>query len=185
MFVASHELVTALRKGLASPFEFVFLDHPTDPARFWTGVGDETFMGETFKGVGRLARLSRLVDTGELQSHATTISLSGVPLDMLVFADDDIKNRVVQIWRRWKDVEGRFFADFRLIFEAKMDFATSREDGERGTITITTRSPISDLQTISNVVWSNEQLQADFPGDTGLDRLSDLVDKEILGWNTT
>lgn len=91
------EMLDALRQT-SYPIVFCFLDWPIVPLRVHTGVGDIIWGGQTWKGVGNLASLSVPAEQYGMAVTEAELGLAGVPVDLDGFADDQIRNRLAQIY---------------------------------------------------------------------------------------
>ena len=176
------DLIEAIRAGEATAHMFVELDHPDGVVRAWTGIGSVAWAGATWVGTGALGSIEGVQHTGDMREHEVTMTLSGVDPRSLGLAGDGIRNRDATLWVRWEKSDGTWWSSAMVLWKGLMDYATSEEDGGEGTVSILARSPIADWQAAANVAWTHEEQIAAYPGDTGLDRIPGLVNKEFEGW---
>lgn len=187
MIALSLELLDAIRASEATGHVFVYFDHPEGEIRVWSGIGERTWLGETWSGIGGLGRVGGVEYTGELREHEVTIELSRVDMTLLGLASTGIQGRTVTVFLRWEKLDGRFFDDYLTMWKGLADYAVSSEAQRSGsvqtaTLQIICRSPLADWRNAAGVAYTNEEQQVLYPGDTGFDRIPDLVNKEFEGW---
>jgi len=59
--------------------------------RLWSGVGNLSWNGQTWSGVGTLLGISAIDETNEIRASGLTVSLSGIPSDLLAAALGDAR----------------------------------------------------------------------------------------------
>ena len=79
-------VAAALNASELQPAIFFEGEFPSGMVRIWTGVGDISWDGKTWTGVGVLLGLGALEETSDVVASGTTVSLSGVPLDLVSLA---------------------------------------------------------------------------------------------------
>ena len=82
----SDGIVTALGADAIKPFFAVRLFFDTQTLSFWTGLGDLTVDGVTYTGTGQLLQISQLSETAEISAKGATITLSGLPSNLISLA---------------------------------------------------------------------------------------------------
>ena len=94
----TNDMATALVRADLQPAIFFEGAFPSGMVRIWTGPGPIDWDGKTWTGVGVLLGLGALEETSDVVASGTTVSLSGVPLDLVGLAIDGVK-RGVSGWR--------------------------------------------------------------------------------------
>jgi len=89
-------LLASLSRG-GYPVLFAYLDWPDAPVRAHSGVGEVTWGGQTWRGVGTLGNVEIPAEAGEIAAVEAILSLAGVPADLDGYADDAIRGRVVEL----------------------------------------------------------------------------------------
>lgn len=56
------------------------------PLYFWTGLGDITIGAITYTGAGQFLQISEVTDTADLRAAGATITMSGLPVDIIALA---------------------------------------------------------------------------------------------------
>lgn len=138
--------------------------------RLWSGYGTLSWNGVTWSGVGELAGISPIAETSETRATGVTISLSGIPNDLIAKALDETRQgKQVKIWFGTTDEEVNVIADPYLSFAGRIDVPTIDEGRETSTISITVESRMIDLQRARERRYTHEDQQRDFPGDRGFE----------------
>lgn len=153
-------------------------------ARFWSGLGTLVFNGNSWSGLGKLGRITWSGETAELRTTETSYEISGV-LDALAvseFIQTPVRNGLANAWLCVFDEAGQVVPDPVLIDKTILDVA-SLHYGQDGQATLALRgtSAIFDFRKPRGRYLTNEQLQADYPGDTGFDRIPALANR-IVSW---
>ena len=79
MIALSLELLAAIRAGEATGHWFLEFDHPLGVVRAWSGIGDRTFLGATYQGIGLLgSKIGKFVRS-ELSRNTSAICLPFTP----------------------------------------------------------------------------------------------------------
>jgi hypothetical protein len=169
-------LLTALGQTNVAPFYAVEFDFDTAPVRFWTGYGDRTIEGETYLGAGSLIGVGGLEEVGDLSAKSATISLSGVPPEIVSLAlQEPYQNRACRILFGVVDV-----ADVIEVFGGFMDTMNIQDSGDSSIITLTVESKLVQLERAKERRYTHESQQSRYPGDTFFSFVSDLQDKEVV-----
>jgi len=169
-------ILTALGQTNVAPFYAVEFDFDTAPVRFWTGYGDRTIDGETYLGAGSLIGISGLEEISDLSAKSATISLSGVPSELVSLAlQEPYQNRGCRILFGVTDV-----SDFVEVFGGFMDTMNIEDSGDTSTITLTVESKLVQLERAKERRYTHESQQSRYSGDTFFSYVSDLQDKEVV-----
>ena len=76
-------LLTALEGTDVQPFYAVEFELDTAPIRLWTGYGDKVIDSDTYTGSGNLLTIDGFEEIADLSAKSITISVSGIPSDLL------------------------------------------------------------------------------------------------------
>ena len=76
-------LNTEFNTNSIKPFYAITLDFETDVIRLWTGTGTITFGGVSYVGGGNILSVSSATETGQIQANGSTVTLSGIPSDLI------------------------------------------------------------------------------------------------------
>lgn len=150
---------------------------------FWSGAGTLVHDGQNWTGVGRLGRVSGAGETAEVRTTETRYELSGVPVndDLDAFLNDPVRGLAARAWLAVMDENFAVLGTVQ-IDETVLDTAgvAIGEDGSAA-LTLTGTSAIFDFRKPVSAYITHEQQQADYPGDTGFDRIpTEVADKKLV-----
>lgn len=147
--------------------------------RLWSGIGSLSWDGKTWTGTGNLLGISGIDETAEVRASGMTVSLSGVPSDLLSAALGDARSgRIGRVYLAFFS-GGSIVADPILQFEGRLDVPAIEDGPETATISISYESELIDLERARERRYTPEDQQIDFPGDLGFDYVASLQDAQI------
>jgi hypothetical protein len=86
----SRDIATVIQNALGDdviePFFAVDLGFDSGTLRLWTGIGSKTINGEEYTGAGNFLQISEMQETAEIQAAGATLTLSGIPSELLSLA---------------------------------------------------------------------------------------------------
>lgn len=148
--------------------------------RLWSGIGNLSWNGYTWTGTGNLLAISGIDETVEVRAAGITVSLSGIPSDLLSAALGDARSgRVGRVYLAFFS-GGSIVADPILQFEGRLDVPAIEDGPETATISISYESELIDLERARERRYTPEDQQIDFPGDLGFDYVASLQDAQIV-----
>jgi hypothetical protein len=161
------------------------VQHPDGTGYFWTGIGPLDHDGRTWTGAGKLGSISVVVWTSEIEINDITFSVSGLSAEDASRLSASVRGKYGRCWIACLDEDGRVVPDPFQYGHVQFDTQAWRI-GEDGTATITIVGHPAFYQTARAIdeVWSSQDLQRRFPGDTGLDLLAGMQNKEVQ-WTRT
>ena len=176
------------------------------PLYFWTGIGDTTIDGITYTGTGNLMQISNLKETAEIQAAGATLTLSGIPADMLSLAlSVPYQGRIGKIKFGLIDADNNLLqleTAFNMLLESGIDIGLESvdqsnvlvdmfvgymdqmnidESAETSIISLSLESKLLDLDRPVIRRYNNESQKALFPNDKAFEFLNDLQGKD-LSW---
>jgi hypothetical protein len=147
--------------------------------RLWSGVGTLSWDGKSWSGVGTLLGISGIDETNEIRASGLTVSLSGVPSDLLSAALGDARSgKTGRVYLAFFS-GGSIVADPILQFEGRLDVPAIEDGPETATISISYESELIDLERARERRYTPEDQAIDFPGDLGFDYVAALQDAQI------
>jgi|TARA_Y100000114_G_scaffold63856_1_gene58502 hypothetical protein len=174
-------LNTEFNTNSIKPFYAILLDFATDPIRLWTGLGDISFGGESYVGGANILAIQTAKETGQIQANGATITLSGIPTDLISVAlNINYQSRNAEIYFGALDANNAVIADPYIIFKGFMDTMSISDDGLTATIIINIENRLIRLENSKIRRFTSEDQKIDFPDDLGLDFIADLQDKELV-----
>ena len=169
--------------------------------RLWTGQGTLVLEdGTSWVGTGNLLNISAIEETSELAVKGATLTLSGVPSEVLSLAlSEPYQGRVCNIYFGTFS-QGSILQEsssyillqdgsrinletgekgFNEIFSGYMDQMNIEESGETSTIQLLVENKLVDLERARVARFTSGYQKSIYAGDLGLDFVEDLQDKKI------
>ena len=147
--------------------------------RLWSGVGTLSWDSRSWSGVGTLLGISGIDETNEIRASGLTVSLSGVPSDLLSAALGDARSgKTGRVYLAFFS-SGSIVADPILQFEGRLDVPAIEDGPDTATISISYESELIDLERARERRYTPEDQAIDFPGDLGFDYVAALQDAQI------
>lgn len=185
MPAAPANLVSALRIGSCVRHLFFKMTHTSGDVFAWDGVGDYVFNGDTYLGVAGMADIGGVSNSSDIQNHAVTVKLNGVPLSAFRGVSPSIRNQTADLFAVWIDVTNGVTVASKLLFSGLGDFLTTRLTEDTVQLTATIRAPHADWSVVPRAYYTNADQSRLFPGDTGCDYTAQLENATIAGWQST
>jgi len=169
-----------LAKNLA-PVLFLELETADGISRAWSGYGTMQWNGQSWIGLGHLAGVSPIEETGDVQAKGVALSLSGIPQTLISLALGSVRQGMpVRLWLGALDATGTVIADPYLTFQGRFDTAIVDEGAESATITIQAENRLIDLERPRERRYTPEDQAIDYPDDRGLDYVASIQDKALV-----
>lgn len=173
-------IAVALTEGELRPILFFEGEFASGWVRIWSGLGDITWTGQIWTGVGSLLGLGAVEETQQVVAGGTTVSLSGVPLEMVALAIDEARQgKPGRVWLGLLTEDREIIADPVQAFTGRLDVPEIADTGESCTVTISYENRLIDLGTPRNWRYTHESQQALAPGDQGFAFVTTIQDREI------
>lgn len=136
-----------------------------DPVYAHSGLGDITWDGDTYVGIGMLGKISEHEESETLNAAPITFSLSGIDqmqlrsaLDAITYGDE------VDVWKAIVDDAGDLIGDPVHIYGGSVD-SSNVVVGLEPVLNIIAQHAISDTVKKNGAHWTNEDHQRRYPGD--------------------
>lgn len=199
----SDGIVSVLTAEAIQPFFAVRLFFDTQTLNFWTGLGELSVGGVTYTGTGQLLQISQLQETAEISAKGATITLSGIPSNLISLAlTEPYQGRVCEIYfgaidanRVYlKDEDGNYILnedssridigtgdpnDIVQVFSGYMDQMNIDEGAETSAIGLAIESKLIDLERPRVFRYTDANQKSRFPNDKGFEFVEDLQDKRF------
>lgn len=172
---------TEVAAAALSPILLAEMDFSGGFVRVWSGLGDLSWNGYTWTGVGDLAGVSQIAESTDFKANGVQLQLSGIPSAMISVAlGEKYQGRPCNIYFGAMDDSGAVVADPFLLFGGSMDTMTISESGETSTIAVSVESRAIDLKRSRERRYTHEDQQIDYPGDLGFEYVAGLQDKDVI-----
>ena len=170
--------------------------------RLWTGIGTLTLDdGTEWVGSGALLSISDIEETSEMSVRGATVSLSGIPSEVISLAlSEPYQGRVCNIYFGTFTEEGSLLKEdsdfillqdgskilvdigskgFNEIFSGYMDQMNIEESADTATIEVTVENKLVDLERARVARYTSGYQKSNYPKDLGLDFVESLQDKQL------
>jgi len=199
------DFVSALDQPEIFPFFAAQLNFDTSQLRLWTGLKDLTIDGLAYTGAGNFLQFSQMEETSEIAARGATITLSGIPSDLISLAiSEPYQGRLCRIY--FGVLTGLQFyllqedSDYVLsedgtkigldlrtaeqdviteLFSGYIDQMKIEEGAETSTIAVSVESRLIDLERSRTFRYTNENQKSRYPNDLGFSYVEDLLDKKF------
>ena len=168
--------VTAIEQPEVFPFFAAELNFLSETIRMWTGQGTLVLGdGTQWTGLGQLLNISSIEETSEMSVKGATISLSGIPSEILSLAlSEPYQGREAKIYF---GINGEDI--FNELFSGYMDQMNIEEGSDTSTIEMSVENKLIDLERARVARYTSGYQKSVYPNDLGLDFIEDLQDKQI------
>ena len=167
--------IAALDDDVVYPFFAVELQFDSEILRMWTGQGIFNDGVNDWLGAGSLLSISDIEETAEMSVRGATITLSGVPSEVLSLAlSEPYQGRVCNIYF---GVTGEDV--FNQLFSGYMDQMNIEDAADTSTIELKVENRLIDLERARVARFTSAYQKSVYPGDKGLNYLEDMQDKPM------
>jgi hypothetical protein len=177
--------LTAVNGEVVSRTNAVELDFPDGMVRYCGAHADLTIDGDLYYGVGLLGGVSAVEESAELRSYGITVSLSGIPRDVVSIAlTQSYQGRRATVWEVFLGSDGLPVADPTLIFRGRMD-QMEISLGEEGVVRVRLENRLADWERPRVRRYTAEDQEREYPGDLAFRFLPATTEKELVWPNRT
>jgi len=199
----SNITIESISEDVVYPFFATELRFDNNIIRMWTGQGTLVLEdGTEWIGLGQLLDISSIEETSEMSVKGATITLSGIPSELLSLAlSTPYQGRVAKIYfgtfqqgsilqetGNYILLEGggrinleSMSQGFNELFSGYMDQMNIEESGETSSIELAVENKLIDLERARVARFTSGYQKSVYPGDLGCDFIEDLQDKR-LSW---
>jgi hypothetical protein len=190
-----------IEEDVVYPFFATELRFSSNIVRMWTGQGTLVLEdGTEWIGLGQLLDISSIEETSEMAVKGASISLSGIPSELLSLAlSEPYQGRVAKIYfgtfqqgsilqetANYILLEGggrinleSVSHGFNELFSGYMDQMNISESVDTSTIELKVENKLIDLERARVARFTSNYQKSKFPNDTGLDFIESMQDKKI------
>ena len=138
--------------------------------------------GQQFTGLGWLGKLSGIPQTSKVQAQNITLSLSGIPSELVLEAVNQVRMQgLATVWFGFMNngvlLSG---ADPQQMFFGALDVPTLTDGGDTCTLSITCENPLISLNLAPNKRFNDADQQVYVPGDLGFSFVDSLANTNLF-----
>lgn len=172
----------AIDAGVVHPVYMVRLDFASGMVAAHSAVGTIAYAGDDYIGVGQYGGITPIGEGAELERRTVTLSLTGIPgntQDLIdVAMSQNYQGRDGRIYISLLDDSYQLIDDPRMIFRGRID-TCSVQIGEIASVACTLESRLADWDRARITRYTNQDQQTQYPGDLGLEFISQMVELEL------
>lgn len=125
--------------------------------------------GQTWTGLGWLAKVSTIPQTTKIQAQNITLSLAGIPSELVLEAAEQVRiTGAATVWLGFFDSNNNLIKDPVQLFAGALDVPTITDSGQTCTISITAENPLLLLNEAPERLFDDADQQIYYPGDLGM-----------------
>ena len=167
--------IAAIADDVVYPFFAVEIMFDSEVLRMWTGQGTFNDGVNDWIGTGNLLDISSIEETSEMAVKGATLTLSGVPSEILSLAlSEPYQGRVCNIYF---GVRGENV--FNQLFSGYMDQMNIDDGPETSSIELKVENRLIDLERARVARYTQYYQKSIYPNDNGLDFVEDLQTRKV------
>ena len=173
------DVIAALESRIFRPVYFVEILFD-ETLRFTSAYSSMSIGGVEYFGAGNLGSVSPVTEGIELNPQELKIIVAGVSeTSLAAIVTERYLNRPAKVLSALLDEQGQIIGEPMESFSGLVD-EIQVEIGSIGRITITVRDELADWARPRIERYTNSDQQARYPGDKGLEYMSQVSDKQIV-----
>lgn len=171
----------ALKSEVLRPVTLVRLDFGSGIIALHTGIGDLSFNGDTYLGIGDLGSINQVEENDEITPSGIVLSVTSVPSDYISIAlTEDYQGRDCHIYMGLLDESHQLIPDPFLVFKGRMDYMEINLQKENGSISVHVENHLADWNRPRVRRYNHRDQQAEYPTDRGFEYVEQMIEQELI-----
>lgn len=171
----------AVAADVVIPIQFAELDFESGFVRVHSALGTITWGGYDWLGVGQLGSVEGLEERAELLRKVVTYNLAGVPSDLIAAAlDENYLGRSAKTYIGFLNTTTYQLVATPELQDAGLMDTTKSKQGKTCSLAVTAESRMASWSRPVERRYTDTEQQARYPGDKGLEFVSQAAQKEII-----
>lgn len=173
---------TALNASILWPAVLVNMEFENETLYVWSGVGNVTFQGNTYTGIGSFGGISVIEEGATVSARGITISLSGVDSTALAEALENLQlGQPVTAYLALYASKGAgsFITDPLISWQGRMDQPEIVVSGDLATIAVKCESRLLDMNVSVDRRYTLEDSQINTPGELAFQFVNGLQERAL------
>jgi hypothetical protein len=172
--------VTALTATVCRPCFLVSVAFANETVYCWTGLGNLSWGGQTWTGVGTLGTISPIAEGSDVNARGITLTLSGIPAQLFSDVTTNMASgKTAQVYFGFLDQNGALVADPIPAFIGMVDQARVQMGTDTATLSITVESRLVDMNRARGGRFTDQDQRQRYPSDGSLKYVHFLQDERI------
>lgn len=144
-------------------------------------LGDISFGGDTYTGIGKFGGMGAAEESSDLSRTPISLTLSGIPNDLIaIVLGQYYQGRRATVFLGYLDLTTRVLVDTpTILYRGNIDAADIQQD-KTCTVTISVESRFAAWDKPLVRRYNNSDQQSRYPGDLGLQFIEQTADKQII-----
>lgn len=156
------------------------MEHPQGTIYASTALETIEWDGKDWIGIGLVGGVEGLDESAKVEVREVTLSLSGTDATLRAGLAQSVKGHQATVRHVLLDSRSRVVGEPEIIDIAELDEQDYQVSGDgMASLAITGYSAIVDLRKSPDTYYTPEMQRARYSGDTGLDRIPALVDRQV------
>jgi hypothetical protein len=163
------------------PVLFVKLEFDSGDVLVHSELGDLSFGGDTYTGIGQLGSIGTAEEVSDLSRTPISLTLSGIPLSLhSALLNEYYQGRRGTVYLGYLDLTTRqLVADPTIIYRGRIDTDDIQQD-QTFTITLSMENRFASWDRPLTRRYNNADQQGRFPGDKGLQFVEQSTEKDVV-----
>jgi hypothetical protein len=173
--------LAAVNNDKVAPILFAELDFASGIVRVHSGIGTVSWGGYDWSGVGTLGSIEGLDENSDLTRKTVNFTLTGIPNDLLAaFLNEHYQGRSAKVYIGFFDnTTYQLVANPANLFIGKMDNVKTKF-GKTFSISLSAENRMASWNRPVVRRYNDADQQSRFPGDLGLQFITQAATKEIV-----
>ena len=170
----------AMQGAVLRPALFVQAAFVSGPIYVWSGIGQITWNGQVWTGIGTLGSISTIEEGSTVAAKGITLTLSGIDASLLNEVMTEFQVGLpVSVTLGVFDTNNALIADPVCCFSGRMDQPTIDVTGTLATIAINCENRLVEMNVAVDRRYTDEDQQMDYPGDLGFQFVNGIQEAQI------
>ena len=170
----------AMQGAVLRPALFVQATFVSGPIYVWSGIGQITWNGQVWTGIGTLGSISTIEEGSTVAAKGITLTLSGIDASLLNDVMTEFQVGLpVSVTLGVFDTNNALIADPVCCFSGRMDQPTIDVTGTLATIAINCENRLVEMNVAVDRRYTDEDQQMDYPGDLGFQFVNGIQEAQI------
>lgn len=172
--------IAELESHIVRPVFLVSIAYATETVYAWTGIGDLSWSGHTWKGVGSLGNVSSITEGSSVQANGITLTLTGIDPTLLPESMQDVSScGVAQVYLGFVTESGELVSDPIPAYLGLTDQPEINLGTDTVTIAISIENRLSQLNRARGGRLTDQDQRCRYPNDKSLSFVKNLQDQHI------
>lgn len=159
-------VTTAITAKVVRTAFLASIQFKTETSYLWTGVGDFTWSGMTFKGLGDLSEVSTISEGSEVQSEGITLTLNGLDSNLLNDALNEVQLGLpATVWLALWDDNMQLIPNPAVAYKGLVDQPNVNITGETMSISLAIENRFTNLARAQFSRYTSAEQHRFYPGD--------------------